>query len=157
MKRRIVMGRTLAIVLVVLGTGLAISQVAHKSGDHSASAVLGDADVKSWGKVEVTKVEKLELDPTTQTTHFKLYVTITNSTIQTIEFSPGLQAYLYDEVGTAYSMTARYTAPGTVMGGPIAANSTWQGSLDFDVAGSHIPKLFVVERDAQSTLAKVVL
>lgn len=86
-------------------------------------------------------------------------LTVNNATKSVLLLSPGLQLTLFDTLGQSYPYTAKYLAPGAVVGGPVAAGATTTEQLDFDIAPNTVPHIlsFQVDGSAQPVILGVEL
>ncbi|MCA9325825.1 DUF4352 domain-containing protein [Candidatus Saccharibacteria bacterium] len=121
-----------------------------KPAAKSPTKVLGASSSASWGAIESASAEAVGTDEATQTTHYRIELSLHNSGSEVLQFAPGLQAFIIDSNGQKTAATAKYLKTGEVVGGPIASGSSWQGVLDFDLDVSVTPVRVQIEKDAAS-------
>ena len=59
--------------------------------------------------------------------------TLTNNSGERIEFSPGMNLFLFDDLGKSYQPTMKFSNSETVIGGPVLAGQSLGYTLDFEL------------------------
>ncbi len=83
--------------------------------------------------IKLTDKKQYPADPNTQLQRVSLGLNIINKSGQVLQISPGLQMQLIDDLGNSHPMTAKYNAPGQVIGGAVAVGQSWSDYVDFDL------------------------
>lgn len=146
----------IAIIFAVLfiAANIVISQKNHVT---PLTGVLGLSANNNYYNLQVTHIAVATADSSAASKRATVTTSLTNNGSQILQVSPGLQMFLVTDTGSIYNMTAKYLAPGTALGGPLAINGSMTINVDFDIPFNETPKTFTYQPDSSKPTAKIGL